>query len=250
MDTFHNGKKVACPASADFLDPLAASYKLHFTTAAQIAKHGVCRKCRKRMKEHGAAILAGKVETPGPMVPPPAQMPDGVAWQNVSSSGDGQTYAELTPTCNFDFDALDEALGFVEAAQPSAREQAGELVRQLFAYCFKARAKVNLKTAAAKFAMIGAGLRPDDALHNASQTELAAQLGLTKAAMSKASVKFQSAFAIKFARSRSLSGRAKMRAARLAQHGVNRNKPKAKADTGHPTPLGKNSFSYSAFSVQ
>jgi hypothetical protein len=139
-------------------------------------------------------------------------MPDDhAAWQKVS----GENYAELTQTSDFNFDDIDTALGLVEEAPPAARAQAGELVRQIFAYCFKSRqGKPNLKTAAAKLAAIGAGLRPD-AFDDATQGELAAQLGLTKAALSKTSVKFQDAFGIKFARSRSKEARQRMAAKRL-----------------------------------
>jgi hypothetical protein len=207
MDKLTKGKKVACPRSLDNAN-LLTDFKLHFATPEEIAANGgVCKKCRKEIQKHGKAILAGKIEKPGAMVPPPPQMPDDhAAWQRVS----GENWAELTQTTDFDYDAVDEALRFVEAAPADARAQAGEVIRQVFAYCF---GRGNLTAAAAKFAVIGAGLRPD-VLDDATQTDLANRLGLTKAALSKASVKFQSAFGVKFSRSRSLSARAKMRARR------------------------------------
>jgi hypothetical protein len=136
----------------------------------------------------------------------------------------------LTQTTDFDYDAVDEALRFVEAAPADARAQAGEVIRQVFAYCF---GRGNLTAAAAKFAVIGAGLRPD-VLDDATQTDLAQRLGLTKAALSKASVKFQDAFGVKFSRSRSADGRAKMSARRLG--GPNRHHPPVRKGYRDPNP--------------
>lgn len=219
--TFTDTKgRVACPASLEHGDLLNPG-QIHFTSRRQIEKYGLCRKCRKRMKEHGKAILAGKVETPAAIEK--HHFPT-VEQDHAAFDAPG----EVVQTTEIDFDEIDRALGLVEDAPPDARQQAGELVRQLFAYCFPSHRKLDLRTAAAKFAVIGAGLRPD-ALDNASQTELARRLGLTKAALSKASVAFQSAFGVQFARSRSNNARAAMRAARLAQGGVNRRKRKDEA---------------------
>lgn len=209
--------RVACPASLQFGD-LINSGSIHFASRKQIEKHGLCRKCRKRMKEHHKAILAGKLETPVDMN---EQHHAPTVEQDHVAFADG----ELTQSTDFDYAEIDRALGLVEAAPPDARQQAGEVLRQIFAYCFQSKRKLNLRTAAAKLAVIGAGLRPD-ALADESQTELAASLGLTKAALSKASVKFQDAFGIKFSRSRSSDARAAMRASRLAQGGVSRHKRK------------------------
>ena len=67
-------------------------------------------------------------------------------------------------------------------------------------------------------------------MDNASLSELANVLGLTKAAASKATVLFSDKFAMPFAGRRSQESRQAMREARLAQGGVCRrlpNKPKA-----------------------
>ena len=46
MCSFTNGNKVACPASAEFLDPLSAGYKIHWATPAELLEHGgVCKSC-------------------------------------------------------------------------------------------------------------------------------------------------------------------------------------------------------------
>jgi hypothetical protein len=225
--TFTDSKnRVACPASLEHGD-LINSGAIHFTSRRQIEKFGLCKKCRKRMKKHGKAILNGKVEQP-------ADMNEHHHRPDVEQDHVGFDAAEVVQTTDFDFAEVDRALGLVEETPPDARQQAGELVRQLFAYCFPSQRKLDLRTAAAKLAVIGAGLRPD-ALNDASQTELAARLGLTKAALSKASVKFQSAFGIKFSRSRSVSARAKMRARRLGGAAIHR---KAAADGQSANQLG------------
>ena len=225
--TFTDSKnRVACPASIEHGDLLNPG-QIHYASRRQIEKFGLCKKCRKRMKKHGKAILNGKVEQP-------ASMNEHHHRPDVEQDHVGFDAAEVVQTTDFDFAEVDRALGLVEETPPDARQQAGELVRQLFAYCFKSKGKVNLKTAAAKFAIIGAGLRPD-ALNDETQTKLAARLGLTKAAISKASVKFQSAFGIKFRRSRSVSARAKMRARRLGGPARHR---KAAADGQSANQLG------------
>jgi len=194
------------------------------------------------MKQRNKSVLAGKIESPVPMEVH-HHLPD--FEQDHGAFADGL----LTQTSDFNYDEIDRALGLVEAAPPDAREQAGELVRQIFAYCFKGKRGLNLRTATAKFVVIAAGLRPD-VLGDESQTELAANLGLTKAALSKANVKFQDAFGFKFQRSRSADARAKMRAVRLANP-VARNKKPA-VGTGNQTvttegdtpPAGKESFRF------
>ena len=219
--TFTDSKnRVACPASLEHGD-LINSGQVHYASRRQIEKYGLCRKCRKRMKKHGKAILNGKVEQPASMNEHHIHLD--VEQDHAAFAATG----EAVQVVDFDFDEVDRALGLVKETPPDAREQAGELIRQLMAYCFPAGRKLNLRTAAAKFAAIGAGLRPD-ALSNASQTALAENLGLTKAALSKASVKFQDAFKIKFARSRPLSSRAKMRARRLG--GPDRHHKRAEGD--------------------
>jgi hypothetical protein len=127
-------------------------------------------------------------------------------------------------TVDFDFEAVDEALGFVRKAPPTAREQAAELFRQLATWCF--RGNRPLRTATMKFAVIVGGLRAD-LLGDRTMGEIATELGCTKQNMAHQSAKFQDAFGIKFARSRSKEAREHMRRARLG--GPARNTGKAKS---------------------
>ena len=62
--TFTDSKnRVACPASLEHGDLLNPG-QIHYASRRQIEKFGLCKKCRKRIKKHGKAILKGKVETP------------------------------------------------------------------------------------------------------------------------------------------------------------------------------------------
>ncbi len=195
---------IACPVSLENAN-LLSNYSVHFTTKRQIEKFGMCKACRRRIKEKGKALLTGKLETPASMtVHHHALTPEE---DHAANIGPG----EVVPTIEFDYDEVDRALGLVESPPEDARQLAGEVIRQVFAYCF---GNGNLTAAAAKFAVIGVGLRPS-VLSDATQTDLAKRLGLTKAALSKASVKFQDKFGIKFSRSRNESARSKMRARRL-----------------------------------
>jgi hypothetical protein len=220
--------RVACPASFPG--------ETHFAKASQIARWGVCRKCRARIKKDGKAILAGKVEQPVDMNERPHHLDIEQDHAAFDASG------VVVQTTHFDFDEVDRALGLVEIAPIEARQQAAELVRELFVWCFKSNKRhAPLRTASARFAVIAAGLRPD-LLSDDSQTELAQRLGMTKAALSKASVRFQDAFGIKFSRSRSLSARASMRARRLGGPArYRKTKPKRRpAEAGyHPHPSMK-----------
>jgi hypothetical protein len=124
-------------------------------------------------------------------------------------------------TTEFDFDAVDEALGFVHQSPPEAREQAAELFRNLMAWCFADGRP--LRASMVRFTAICAGLRPD-LLDNKTGHELALELNVTKQAMSRQAVRFEDAFGFKFARSRSKESRQRMAAARRG--GPNRNLPK------------------------
>jgi hypothetical protein len=225
-DNFTDSRgRPACPASLE-------AGEIHYTTAAQIAAHGVCRKCRARMKENGQAILTGKIEQP-------ADMNEHHHRLSLEQDHAGFDGTEMTQTADFDFDEIDRALGLVEAAPPDARQQAAEVLREIFQFCFAApRKKFNgkhLKTAALRLAVIVSALRPD-AFDQASHGQLAGRLGLCKAAASKACVAFEDKHQIKFARTRSESARQAMRAARLAQGAVGRHKPKADTRAARPAP--------------
>jgi hypothetical protein len=234
METTFTDKtgRVACPASIEHGD-LINSGQAHYATRRQIEKYGLCRKCRARMKGHGKTVLAGKIETPAFIEPHHA----------VSVTDDHAGYEDgaITPAVDFDYDEIDRALGLVDVAPPDAQQKAGEVIREIFQFCFSTRKKNSanaLKTAALRFAIIASGLRPD-LLCNASQGEIAAQLHLTKAAASKVAVLFRDRYKLKFARSRPNTAREHMREARLKQGGVNRRK---QTGGGGATPVAKDSF--------
>jgi hypothetical protein len=125
---------------------------------------------------------------------------------------------EVMQSVDFNFDGVDEALGFIHRSPPESREQAAELFRQLAAWCFPGNQP--LRSAMVKFTAIVSGLRPE-LLDNRGGSELAAELGVTKQALSAASVKFSDAFGIQFSRGRLPEARQRMADARLG--GPNRN---------------------------
>lgn len=112
---------------------------------------------------------------------------------------------------------MDALLGTIQAAPEDARHLAGEVIREVFAYCFSARFKTksSLKLAASKLAVIAGWLRPD-LLNGRTQTQVAKTLGLTKQSLAKASVKFRDQFDLPPQNGRSQEAREAMRRARLA----------------------------------
>jgi hypothetical protein len=120
--------------------------------------------------------------------------------------------------CEQVFSDLDEPLALIRKASPSARKEAAELFRALAAWCFSGHCQLH--PAVVKFVAIISGLRPD-LLGDRPGIDLAAELGVSKQALTRQSLRFQDAFNIKFSRSRSKDQRERMAAARRG--GPNRN---------------------------
>ena len=136
---------------------------------------------------------------------------------------------EVMQSVDFNFDGVDEALGFIHRSPPQAREQAAELFRELMTWCFSGN--MSLRSSLVKFTAIACGLRPD-LLGNRSGRELATELGITKQGLSRQSVKFEDAWGIQFSRGRLKESRERMAAARRG--GPNRNtRPHHPARNGH-----------------
>jgi hypothetical protein len=150
--------------------------------------------------------------------------------------GDRAHYADgdLVEAVDFDFDAVDEALGLIHRTPPQAREQAAELFRALTAWCFKDGRP--LRSAMVKWIAIISGLRPD-LLENRSGRELAEELGVSKQALTHQSVRFSDAWQIQFARGRLKESRERMAAARRG--GPNRNTGARNPGAGTMTRPGK-----------
>ena len=234
MDTITDkAGRIACPASLAYAD-LTTNYELHFTTPAQLAKHGgVCRKCAAKFKKHNVGVMAGKVETPADwsmLHDLPIQPDDHIA-RDVGG--------EVVQTTAFDFKAIcepedetDAALGIISKATPEARQQAAELFGHVARWCFNGH-RGNLRVATAKFAVVIAGLHPE-ILDAETFEQIGQRLNLTKAAISKHAVKFQDAFNVQLSRCRQPAARAKMRARRLG--GPDRHHHDAKATGQADTP--------------
>jgi hypothetical protein len=151
------------------------------------------------------------------------QMPEHLAF--------AEDHHQLIGSVDFNFDDVDEALGFIRKASPSAREEAACLVRELMTWCY--RGNRPLRAAAVKLACVASGLRPD-MLGDRTLGEIAAEFGISKQGMAAQSRRFSDAFGFKFARSRSTESRAKMAAARRG--GPNRNIPRESHDETTTTP--------------
>ena len=138
--------------------------------------------------------------------------------EHVAFDSDNHEHATAIGTCDFDFEAVDQALGFIRKARPSARQEAAELFRQLATWCFQG--DKPLRVAAMKFSVIASGLRPE-LLGDRTMGEIATEFNCTKQNLAHQAAKFQDAFGIKFARCRSKEAREHMRKARIG--GPNRN---------------------------
>jgi len=201
-DTTTNSKKrVLCPRSVEM------GWEPHYGTAAQIEKYGLCTRCRAKAKEHSKAILSGKVEKPVDL----KRNYDGFEEQDHIAF-DGEHGA--VKTTDFDYGAIDVALGYVEDTAPDARAEAAQLVSLIFQWCF--RPGQSLRTCAARFSIIGSGLNPQ-LLDGLDFKGIGRCLKLTKASISKHGREFQERFAVKLACCRSDEAREAMRRARLRQ---------------------------------
>jgi hypothetical protein len=157
------------------------------------------------------------------------QMREAIEISKVAFDADDPTHHRAMGVTEFDFEQvfkdLDEAAELISETPPTVRELAGELFRQVAAFCF--RGDKPLRIATAKFAVIIAGLRPE-VLGDRSLAEIGAELHLTKQSMSNHSRKFSDAFKVRFQRSRSFESREHMRAARLGGPCRNHGKERAR----------------------
>jgi hypothetical protein len=151
-------------------------------------------------------------------------MREAIEISHVGFDADNPEHNQAVCVTNFDFDAVDEALGLIHQAPPPVREEAAELFRALASWCF--RGNRPLRSGMVKFVAIVAGLRPE-LLQDRSGQDLATELNITKQALAHQSLRFSDAFGFHFARSRSKEGRERMAAARRG--GANRNHGKQKA---------------------
>ena len=138
---------------------------------------------------------------------------------------------QLEPYEDFPFDEIErreteQLFGFVKDAPEDVRQLAAELWGQTLAWMWT---QAGIKSATIKLVALTAGLRPD-LLGDRAYLQLANEMGVTKAAIPAQSIRFQTIFGVKVARSRSEEGRANMRAARLNQGGVSRRTKRKPAD--------------------
>jgi hypothetical protein len=197
-------KTVPCPASVDHCaEP-------HYVKPEELAaNNGICKKCKAKFDgKHRGVVLEGKPETAVVGLADFQNHHVHHAFDETVHFDNGELAAVAMPA---DFDELAEYL----SEQPqTVLQKTAEVLREILAFCFTSRARKKLFTAAARFAVITSGLRPE-LLDDEARTTFANELGFTKAALSKMSVKFERTFNFKFARSRSFESRQHMRQSAL-----------------------------------
>lgn len=122
---------------------------------------------------------------------------------------------------HFDFDAIDRNMGHTRnSTEDDVRAAASEVLSQVLGYCWGDHGEgsvLPMKTAVLRFVAFTAGLRPE-LLKNQTYSQIGAQLGVTKAAVSKTALAVEARFGIKFARSRQVAARAHMAQAMTRSH--------------------------------
>jgi len=120
------------------------------------------------------------------------------------------------PAADFDWRALDgEVLRTHGPRKPDLGLAADGLTRML-QWCWPPRrsVRVGLRVGFRRFVAVSMTLRPE-LLDNCTFAQVAREVGVTKAALSKHSVDFEREFGLQFRRGRSATARAHMRAARM-----------------------------------
>lgn len=123
---------------------------------------------------------------------------------------------------DFNFDAVDEALGHIITTPDDSRAIAADLLSKLLVWTWSKPS--SSRAALVKFTALSGGLRPD-LLENRTYLELAKECGVSKAAISKSAVLFQRAFGIHFARSRTDEARRHMAAKQVGHANYHHRKP-------------------------
>lgn len=197
--------KIICPRSIDKMDVLSDGYKLHYATPAELkANGGVCAACAKVIRKHNSpSPRRGESEPQS-------------SHEEVHTTGErhyegGEDHGRIEVT-QFDWQGVEELLGELEQATPTAREEAADLMSRIFTWIMARR---SVKTPLVRMWAILAGIRPDLAFDGESYPQIARRLGITKAAFSKTMLLAQDHFRLKFARTRSAISRARMGAAQV-----------------------------------
>ena len=121
---------------------------------------------------------------------------------------------EPVPVVDFAWNEVESLAGEIRDTAPDAQAVAAELLARVFTYCFTKHKgngnelPVPLRTAALRFAVVVASLRPD--LVGRTLEGIADEVGMTKASASHAALMFADSWGMKLAPSRSATGRAHM----------------------------------------
>jgi hypothetical protein len=219
---------VVCPLSLDRAH-LLTDFKLHHCHPDELAANGgVCATCRAK-----AAKTNGRFKTHDEQPVESASHDPAPEHNHVAFDDSGESIQSV----DFPFEQLDQdAEDFFANASPDVRRDAAIAVGLMLEWIWSG----GWRSAQRKFAAFTAGLRPD-LIDNATYAEIGKRLGCTKAAISKAAVRCQEQFNIKFTRSRSEESRGRMAAAQIG-HAPRSTSKRNEPSVGPTTPPGNESY--------
>lgn len=211
---------ILCARSADNDYGGLGTYRQHYAPRSEM-RGGICKKCRDFIARHHWKVQHGQTEKPAEFKPKPDIEHD--------HAGIGE-HGEIEPAIQFDYGAVDELAGTISACPVEAREQAAEIIAQVFAWCFDTRPPNHLRQASARLAVIVSGLRPD--ICGMTLQQIAEQCGYAgKQSISKIASAFTMAFGLQFSRSRNAQARQHMAEAMRQSHRRRSTQPPASKES-------------------
>jgi hypothetical protein len=178
--------------------------------------HGVCRFCRQAFQASNHHWLGGRK----PQTQQESHSRSDAVWDE----------GQLTTAVDFDFDEVDQALGFVKHSPVAVREMAAELFQKIMFFVWGGKG-VQLERSMLKFTAISSAIRPE-LVGNKTYEEIGQYFGVTKAAVCKIAKKFERAFNFKASRGRSEEHCATFAAAQKGHPGHHKSTRR-----GRPAPL-------------
>lgn len=204
---------IQCPHSAALQDPLASGFIPHFATRLELAENkNVCAKCAANFRRHHQAVQHGREETPAEFHPE-----HHITFENTNAGFIDQT-REIHHVEDFDYNAVEELTSEINTEPIDVRTQMADLLARIIVACWVGAGDKpsSPRIALQRFAILCTGLRPD--ITQRDFTTIAAELGVTKQATSKQTIRLQSLLNLKFPATRSPEACEAMRQAQLERH--------------------------------
>lgn len=198
---------VVCPLSEDreginydgYSAP-ALEYVVHHCTRAELLRYGgVCRQCHEKIKRRQYGFLNGKEETPA-VFERDLHLNAESAFE-IAAPSSQDSICHCVSVTKFDFEKIDESLGFIDETEPDVRNLAARLFAELMDWIWGSEGTTPIRTAMIRFTVLTSGLRPE-LLGDRSFSGIAEELNVTKQAVSKHGRIFSEKFDFKFARQR------------------------------------------------